>query len=259
MTSQESMTLRPISDWQVQVLRLTVFYRPGAQFDISGWWAKLTGDQPETETEKPKESTIIQEGSFKDGRLTLVKAPSIIDLRLQLPEKIIDLSSGLPTIGSFEQQEPDFVKISNKLLELDSLPPINRVAFGSVVILPMESHVQAYKELAAYIKTVKIDADNSRDFLYRINRRRPSQIKAEGLTINRLNKWSVVGFQTGVFPPLAAGASLVTSPPKYACHLELDISTCQESQDNLPKKELFPILEELVSMAKEIITKGDIE
>jgi len=256
VSSNKSTEIQTLSNWQVFVLRFTAFYSPDETFDSSGWWAEVTGDLPETETKKLKEGIIIEEGPFRDGKLTLVKSEVAIDLRLHLPDKPEEVD-GIPTVGSFEKQYPEFVSLVKKLFDVTTFPLVTRLAFGSIINLPTKDQQEGYKQLSAYIKNVKIDPVKSRDFIYRINRRRASTTGIDNLEINRLNSWSVASFSTAILSiPTSAKTRTANC---YACRLEIDISTCQEFQNHLPKGKLSEIFDELVDMGKEIITQGDIE
>lgn len=249
-----------MSDWQVQLLRCTAFYNPDEQFDISGWWAEMMGDLPEKEIKKAKEGISIEEGPCKDGKLTLTKTPLAVDLRLQLADKLPDEINGIPTIGNFEEQCPEYVALVKKMFDVATFPSVTRLAFGSIINLPSKDQQDAYTKLSAYIKNVKIDPVKSRDFIYRINRKRIPKIAIPGLDINRLNTWNVIKYQT-------LAASLVpekitttkVSEISYACRLQIDINTCEEFKNGLPKEKLGEIFDELVDMGKEIISQGDIE
>ncbi|MBW7990283.1 MAG: hypothetical protein FVQ84_09750 [Planctomycetes bacterium] len=259
MAESKVTTIRPISDWQVQVLRCTAFYAPDQQFDISGWWAEMVGDLPETETKRVKEGLRIEEGPYKEGKLTLAKSPIAVDLRFQLGEQLPDEVNGVPTIGNFEEKCLEYIDlVKNKLFKMATFPLITRLAFGSIINLPSKDHKTGYTQLSEYIRGIQIDP-NSSDFLYQINRRRASNTRIEGLDINRLSKWSLAKYQA-IITSFGGGKTKATeNAPRYACRLEIDISTGQEFTDLLPKENLGDIYDELVDMGKEIISRGDIK
>lgn len=260
MALNELTEIHPISNWQVRVLRCTAFYNPDEQFDISGWWAEMMGDLPEKEIKKAKAGISIEEGPCKEGDLTLTKSPIAVDLRLHLADKLPDEINGIPTIGNFEERCPEYVALVKKMFDVATFPSVKRLAFGSIINFPSKDQQDAYTKLSAYIKNVKIDPVKSRDIIYRINRRRISKIAIPGLDINRLSTWNVIKYQ-------AVAASLVSekmtttkvSEISYACQLQIDINTSEESENELPKEKLGEIFDELVDMGKEIISQGDIE
>lgn len=257
MAINELTEIQPLSNWQVQVLRCTAFYTPDETFGISGWWAEVMGDLPETETKKLKDGISIEEGPFKDGKLTLTKSPVAVDLRFQLPNNLPNEVNGVPTIGNFEERCPEFVSLVKKLFDVTTFPLVKRLAFGSVINFPSTDRQEAYRQLSDYIKNITIDPVKSRDLIYQINYRRTSKIGINGLEINRLNTWSVPSFQTFVSP--IPKVEMTTTGIHYACQLKIDINTSQEFQNQLPKEKLGEIFDELIDMGKEIICQGDIE
>ena len=175
MASSKLTAIRPMSDWQVQILRCTAFYAPDQQFDISGWWAEIVGDLPETETKKVKDGISIEEGPYREGKLTLARSPIAIDLRFQPADKLPDKINGIPAIGNFEEHCPEFVGLVMKLFDVTQFPSITRLAFGSIISIPSKDRETGYIQLSEYLKSVKIDP-NSQNFIYQINRRRTSKI-----------------------------------------------------------------------------------
>lgn len=259
MSVEEPTQPDPLSLWHVQVLRFTAFYPPEEEFAFSGWWADLTGGNPETESKKHKENLIAEEGPFKNGWLRLTKSPLVIDLRLQVPtERMPDETTGIPTIGTFGELCGEFTDLSKKLFDVNSFPPITRMAFGCVISLPQPNQELSYKQLASLLPAVQIDTQNTRDFVYRVNRRRPSCVNIENLTINRTNKWSVVAYQTRLILVSGPHPEVPPEKPDWACQLVLDINTCQEFQGRLPKEQWSAVLDELVSLGEEIIRNGDV-
>lgn len=251
MAQQEK---KAISAWYTQVLRLTAFYNRESQFDISEWWHTLVGGTPENEIRKLKEKTLSLEGVIGNSKIILSRSPIVVDFRMQLPDATKLEESGVPTIGSFETCLVSFIELSQKLLGSDLFPDITRLAFGAVLSLPMGKDIKkSYEQLLTYLKSVNIDTSNARDFRYRINRRRPSKLGISNLEINRLNTWFIAAYKLIPF------VEQVEIPkPDYVCQLELDISTCQDFQGNLPRGKLKDIFQELVDMGSEIVSEGDI-
>jgi hypothetical protein len=250
MAKQEK---KPISAWHTQVLRLTAFYHRETQFDISDWWNTLVGGPPENEIRKSKENTLSLEGSVGDSKLILSKSPIVVDFRMQFPYDSKLEKSTLSNVGNFETDLSSFIETSKKLLGANLFPEITRLAFGAVLSLPLGNDIkESYEQLIPYLESVKIDASNTRDLLYRINRRRPSKLDINALEINRLSTWSIVVYK---LIPLIEGLEL--PEPDYACNLDLDISTCQEFQENLPQGKLQDIFQELIDIGKEIVSEGD--
>jgi hypothetical protein len=253
MANQTQLILQPVSAWLAQVLRLTAFYCQDQEFEVSGWWAGLTGSSPEKETNHLKIATRIVEGPFEQCKLILQKNPAVIDVRLQPNETTPYQIESIPVVGRFDEEYEDFIALGKKLFNIQGFPLIKRLAFGAVLNLSARDHERALEQLAPYIKSIKIDPASSRDFLYQINRRRPFRLEDSESFVNRLSKWSVVSYHS-----LMAGTPLVTSETRHASQLELDISTSQDFAGVLPPEQVGAIFEKLVSMGIEIIAQGDI-
>ncbi len=112
---------------------------------------------------------------------------------------------------------------------LQEAPPAQRLAFGAVFLNKKDSPREALLFLREKLPTVSIDPDNTKDFVYRVNR--PRLVEVSGGTkdktkveINRINEWSLAqfsGFVAAVQPD---------SPPtpietSYFSRLLLDINT----------------------------------
>lgn len=255
MPNQKELTIQPIGAWLAQVLRSTAFYCQTQEFDLSGWWAKLTGSSPEKETNQIKTASRIVEGAYGNHKLILHKNPLVIEIRFQPNEVTPYYLDDIPVVGRFEEEYEKFSAMVKKLFNLEGFPLIKRVAFGAVLNLSVTDYNLALEQLAPYIKTVKIDPTNSRDFLYQINRRRHFRVGSSDSFVNRLSKWSVVSYQTVT----AGSQSAITSEPRQACQLELDINTSQDIKSALPSDELVTLFDELVKMGIEIISHGDIQ
>ncbi len=257
MVDQDVLKVQPPNAWVAQVLRLTAYYSQDQEFDLPSWWAELAGASPEKDTKDLKTATRTVEGPSGSGRLILQKNPLVINLSYQPDAHALCKIDGIPAVGYFDAAYRDFLSLAKKLLSIESFCPVKRLAFGLTLNLPAENLEQALRQLAPYTKGVTIDAANSRDFMYRINRRRRSTGDVPDLYINRLSTWQTVAYHSVMAGPAATPAT--TSAPQHACQLELDMNTAQEFAGPLPVDKLKTIFEELASMGTEIIEKGDIE
>ncbi len=247
--------IKPLSDWYMGFVRFTAFYSgDDHDFPLSDWWSTIIDETPDEEVKKPKERQAAIIGRFQGGVLSLGFQPLRIDFVLQPHAIESQVVSGSSVLGSLEEVSDKFIEATKKLINLETFPCLSRIAYGAILILPVENRISGYKQLQQYLSSVKLDAENSREFMYRINRQRPTQVGLQDMCINRLSKWSVAVFHliTGI-PP-----NLQVVDPTYACRIELDINTCNEFKGTLPKDKLNDILDELVGMGKEIAAKGDI-
>ena len=171
----------------------------------------------------------------------------------------IATTSEFLTIGKFTEILAPFARVTNKWLNLDSCPEIQRIAFGAVLFASVDSRESGYRQLAAYLPRVDIDPEHSSDFLYQINRPRESTTEISNLTINRLTKWSVAVMFGGHFALEPTQISYREMPQQcVACRLELDTSTAAGRREPLARDRVPSILSELMDAAKEIVIEGDI-
>ncbi|NOT24084.1 MAG: hypothetical protein HOP22_15365 [Nitrospiraceae bacterium] len=243
--------------WSPQQLRLTVF--PDKLFDLPepGWWVKLLGEPPEERKVKSKELSQVEQGGFRKGKLMLNITAARIDWTYTAPisdEMEIDMSMGMPTLGSFESALDDFRSIVGRWLT-EMCPAIARMAFGAILLYPAENHEKGYELLGKYLPEMRVDPQGSSDLLYQINRPRVSKTGISELRINRLSKWGVLKAQVHLF---SAGKGVIKDLGAFATRLELDINTNQDFGGELPQEKLNLLFEELIDLGREIGVKGDI-
>ena len=252
--ANEQMQKEPVSIWQAESLRLTVFLTPGAVLSDSTW-EDLVGKPPETSVRRP---AYQDEGEFEDGRLTLATQPSRVDWLYTADLRKIE--SGLPTVGFFPDAVSKFQQLMYRWLK--GCPPITRLAFGAILLQPVGNRVGGYKRIADYLPSVKLDGENSSEFAYQINRPRVSN-NIKVLQINRLSKWSVMAMQRMQLD-IPVGQVAIAQPPalgeeRSACRLELDINTSPAFSGELPRERVLPIFDELIVLGKEIAERGDVQ
>ena len=169
---------------------------------------------------------------------------------------IIDISgSGFPAIGMLTESVDLFLKSMLKWLE--TAPPIQRLAFGAVLIKPVNSSKEGYEQVSSYLP---FDLDeHSSDFLYQINRPRKSAcVETFDLSINRLSKWSVSLLASFAFDP-SKQEQYITRPPRFSIRLELDVNTTPDFSEEVSSENLPHVFRELVELGKEIASEGDIK
>jgi hypothetical protein len=151
---------------------------------------------------------------------------------------------------------PLFIGPMRQWLEA-TCPETKRLAFGALLNLDVGSREEGYRRLSDYLD---FDVNpESFDFLYRINRKRRSEV-VPGLVINRLTTWSV-GFRQRetLTIPLAGGAvESEGGHAAYHCRLELDINSAPEFGGPLPHNRLADLLDEMQRWSLEIVRDGDI-
>ncbi|PYV67023.1 MAG: hypothetical protein DMG96_40570 [Acidobacteria bacterium] len=249
------------SNWQAESLRLTVFLATNVQLRDEGWWTKVAGTDPENRIAKPNRGEIVEAGIFQGNVLTLSVQPGRVDWILGPNMSIEDDLGEIKSVGSFRSAETTFSATMSDWLK--DCPSTVRLAYGAVLLEPVENREKGYLRVAEYVPAVKIDPLGSEDFLYQINRPRESTT-VKGMRLNRLSKWSVASFQ-----PVRFSIGIPQSQPRQplvyshggtlamACRAEFDLSTAAGIQQELPHDMLPRIFNELVALGSEIAQYGD--
>lgn len=243
--------------WLVDSLRLTTFPSPSTLFNAAGQWEQVVGHAPDSQTIQPARGNVEEIGKFEDGQLQLAAQPVRVDWNYLIGNFLDPESTPNKIEVPLANALQSFLRVAERSLTVG--PGIRRVAFGAILIRPVQSKIDGYLEMAAYLKTyVKLDPEGSSDFLYQINR--PRQLGGEPqVKINRLSKWSVgqVHFtQIAVNPGIRSYVTL--GVPVLSMRLELDINTDADFQGDLPQTQLADLLHRLTGEATEIAVKGDV-
>jgi len=240
--------------WIANSLRMTAILSPAAQLPEHSFWEELVGQPPESITSQPRTGVHQEDGSFEGGRLSVIVQPARVDWILTVDDNQAT-NSPIPSIGQFVYLLNVFTDKMTHWLERS--PPLQRLAFGSILLLPMYDESSARQQLFAYLPFEPQNFENAQEFLYQINRPRSSSSGISNLQINRLSKWSALKWRTVNFP-LNNLSNYSASPYSLACCIELDINTSPDYQEDLPKEKLPQIFRELVDLGKEIVKEGDI-
>ena len=246
-----------LSDWQIESLRLSAFVINIIDPTKKDFWGPLIGNPPDAVHSRPQQQSVKTEGPLLNGWLSIEASSNRIDWRLSHDPK--NPPQELPTVGPYDALLREFQELMRKWLT--HCPPINRLAYGAELLLPANSSTDAYRMLNEWLPDVKIGQEPPHDFLYRINRRRPSHCSIEGLKINRLATWSVVRISGMLVDIPASGEQSPTVTQlrnDSFCRLVLDINTAPESHQELGKNITSAVLDELVGLGNEIATEGDI-
>ena len=245
----------PLQAWQASSVRVTAFQSQPITAEQT-WWADLVGYPPETLVSRPKAGEYLAAGEFEGRLLSLEVRPDRLDWTLA---PVVKAEAGepstLPLPGPFPAVLTSFMNLMSRWTPL--APSITRLAFGAVLAQPTEDRAAGYRRVSKYLPTVQIDPINSSDFLYQINRPRPSQT-VPGLHINRLTRWSVMFFTRFSLSAERTGIRTVSVPlGESSVRLELDVNTAPDYQGAFPADKLQPLLKELVEFASEIAAHGD--
>lgn len=243
--------------WEVAALRLTAFMNITQLPNTDDWWKVVVGSVPELVTQERQKAQIKYESSYDTGKLILNFQPTRADWIYEAIEKPSEPQSRFVTIGQFEPKTDIFRSMMNQWLSLEDLPPVKRLAFGAVLLFPVSDAETGYVHLSKLLP-FELDAQNSSDFSYQINRKRLSLSGIPDLTLNRFSKWSVLKMQTALIRSDFVSGQVSVLPEVYACHLELDINTVPNFEGVLSKDKLQHLFDELVNLGQEIAREGDI-
>jgi hypothetical protein len=239
--------------WNANILRFTGFPVPSASILQATWWHELIGQPPDNELFQAKIGVKHLEGETGIGQLILELTQQRIDWLLNSNDQNSIIQN---TVGEFTNVINEFSSLIDKWLQFESIPKFRRIAFGSVLTLPVENKVAGYTQIQKFLPNTQLDYVGSTDFLYQINRPRPSRTGIANLKINRLSKWSVV---TGVLIPLTPGMTRIeTHMQDFACRLEMDINSAADYEEEINPEVARTIFQELIELAIEISKLGDI-
>jgi len=247
----------PRIEWQAERLRVTSFPVETDQPIGDDWWAQLTGEQPEKKVLHPRMNGYEEEGNYGGlGSLALHVGLGRIDWHLtcfsaQEQEKDI-----LPMIGKFQDSLEFFSRLVLRWFDLPGCPDAKRLAFGAVLLSPVEDRTAGYKQLSELLPCVEMDPESSSDFLYRINRPRQSKIIGN-MKVNRLSNWSVSVWQPTALAVQPEKVTYLTGRQLFTCRVELDINTSSDYDDRLKPEDQSRVFRELVELGREIAANGD--
>lgn len=240
--------------WSVEQLRMTAFTAALVQVEGLDWWERAVGNVAESTQIQPRQGQRVEEGqlaAIPKGRLVLTVAPQRVDWRL-VPANP-DAGADWPVAGTYADVVGTFRDCCARWLP--AAPGLNRLAFGAVLVHPVEDRIEGYRQLSEHFLRFAVDGSTSADLLFQINRPRKSRV-VNGLQLNRLCKWASAAVSV-VQLTIQPAAEPVRLPAVNAVRVELDINTASDV-DALPPSALGGILEELVGLGEELARQGDV-
>lgn len=249
--TQQIDTINPQA-WLVENMRLTAFLATAPEVTTLHWWEAIVGQAPESETRRPRQGTLDEQGPFPfpehESRSELVVHVDSqrVDVRLQC-EFDLPLAEGIPLPEAFD----GFSSVALKWFETAEVG-IRRIAFGATVLFPVPDQATAYQWLARLLPSVEVD-EGSRDLFYQVNRPIPSNA-CEGLELNRLARWSAVRLesvqlQLGDDPHMTAGAE------SFAVRVEVDFNSSPTFDG---AANWLNVWNELLDLGRSTILQGDV-
>ena len=238
--------------WHTEQLRLSAFPESGRPAGLArDWWNAITGAPPDNVVEEPRNGIVKLRGRFEGGLLFMVADENRLDLRQRFG--LDRPGAALTALPELNTALGPFVQLAQGWLRLDTHPPLQRLAFGAVVMKPSARIEDCREVLRGYLPSINMDTTELRDFLYQANRRRSAET-ISGLEVNRLTKWSIQGIQEIV---VSGSRRVAVSDLTFGSRLELDINSDPEQGGSLRSNRLVPLFDEFVRLADEITRVGD--
>ena len=239
-----------MENWLVQQLRFSAFIQSASHELLVNIWELISTDNPDTDEARPREGFRRLATTADDGsQLELILMPGRIDVIQSLAATaeilpVADLGEAIPKIASFINQ------ISTMLSGLNADVQIQRIALGLILIRPVASREDAYRELQSLLP-VTLDPVTSRDFMYQINHPEQFSIGQDSIELHRLSRWSALQRQHFTVQFFAASASTqtgLTSGDNFI-RCEVDNSTQADRTEPLPRDSIVLLLNQLVTLA----------
>ncbi len=241
--------------WNAELLRITVFFQDPMTERGLDIWDSLIDEEPQVKIEEPRKRVRKAEGLCHGVGVVVETQQGRLDVRLYAPEPNMPTPDGFNILGPYPDAKEHVKRLAQRLLVHCSLPPLQRLAFGAVLQQHVDSREAGYRKLDDYLHFVKMDPENSSDFVFRINRPRNSTV--QDIEVNRLSKWTIPMW---VLHRLQGGVDPKPKPigkPQFACRLELDINTDGAFSGRLDRP--YDLFLELMALGEEIAIKGDIQ
>jgi hypothetical protein len=240
--------------WLVGAIRLTAFVSDDPlALDGDQIWHELTGAAPESM--QRTRAARRYEGEFEDAGLILTLDESRVEF-LRAPKVKADELPAFETLGPLSKIVGTFSQLVCPWLE--HAPPLNRLAFGTVLFQSAKDQNDGYRRLAHYLPALNLNEATS-DLTFRINRRRKA--KTMDVEINRLSTWSFIRREQISLSVSDSGKRHTPRLVDCACRVDLDMNTRpnpeSETPTTLPSTQLAALWYELVDLGLEIAAEGD--
>jgi hypothetical protein len=217
------------------------------------WWEALTRQSAESRNVRPGIGQLVEFGTLEGRTVQLQIQPGRIDWWL-LPKEEPE-SVKFASLGDYGDALSYFSQLIFKWVE--QAPPLNRLAFGALLLIPTANQSESIDELAKMLPDVIINWAGINEFVLQVNRPQTSAVFPEAGPINRVAKWQTLIRKKIMASPMLGGQAPVTTSEEMAACLELDISTIvpTEGMKELPSERLKQLFEELMDYGTAIASK----
>jgi hypothetical protein len=243
-------------EWTCESIRLSLF-STNALAVVGDDWTALT-NQAEAEREQKQAGRRLFSSQLMGGQLGMSSVANRVDIILSPSTKVEDMSEdNLPSVGRWPTCFEPFRQATEEYLRKFNLP-IQRIAFGLVLLSVHRERLDAYKALASQIKSISHAPEVLQDLLFRINW--PQNSTADNtLSLNRLTTWQVLQMQLQVVVPDGNSPSSFVNPLAHVMRLELDHSTDGGRTEPFDGEQLVPIYRDLANLALQNAEQGEVQ
>jgi hypothetical protein len=171
-------------DWQIENIRGTVFVDGQLNPAMLETWIGEVSENSPSKVNKTS-SSFIGISKSSSGFLRTSWNADRLDVILSSEEP----KQGQP-IAPISNVSSLFERFVDRIPEIGELVPVDRIALGLVLVFQVPSEAEGLEILLSSMLSGITLPSSARDFLYRVNYPRESQIHS-GLKLNRLATWSV--------------------------------------------------------------------
>jgi hypothetical protein len=239
-------------DWQVESLRASLFSARDIPISDEDWRA-IYG-QSDNYSRQSMQGGYIYSAKFGDSQLSLSNINRRVDIIQSASPPVEPTNVAFPSVGAWDAVRDRFATMAKAWIVRKEIS-VARIAFGVILLAPMDSKIHAYDTLKALLSSVKVDSENMRDLLYRINWPSTSGV-VDTLLLNRITSWSALEFYLARVE-LGAVPSTIAQDRGYALRLEIDNNTDSAQSEPFDNRKVIPILQELISLASESVVNGE--
>ena len=156
-------------DWEAESIRLSLFLAEPLDA-FPSLIASITGSEPTEVFERPK--TAKQEiAKVEPGHFFLSQEANRIVLVLGVHALPGSEQINLVSLGSYEKAKQAFSEPAKVLIKNRSAG-IVRLGFAPTLLAPVANRVEGYELLSKLLPSIQVDAQNSEDMFWQINRPR---------------------------------------------------------------------------------------
>jgi hypothetical protein len=241
-----------LTKWSLANARFSAFSNTYTPLDPASF-EQLFGFPFESET--TRKAQLLTEFSAKRGQTvyTVSVAGPKIDVTVSSEIQLGDLPTTIFPVLSDPAEATEHLRSAARWI-IQNVHGVRRLAVGEQRLLLAASRVEAYNAMAQFLPSIQIDADNSSDFFYRINRPRSVNIGGHTIGINRLTQW--VCLQLNVV--LTAAELSKTAVRSDAVSVITDVNTKAEDDiSSFSVDEKNQIVDKLFAFSLEISKRGD--